>query len=111
MMERASPRRICRGSSRLSSPPRRRAAPAAIAEAIVEAVSGPVQRSTSRGDWAALSTGERLRADDSLRTGKGASTDLRIGNQARLTVTESSQLTIREITDKLHRFELSRGRV
>ena len=86
-------------------------ASAAIDEAIVEAVSGPVQRSTSRGNWAALSAGERLRADDSLRTGKGASTDLRIGNQARLTVTESSQLTIREITDKLHRFELSRGRV
>jgi FecR protein len=86
-------------------------AASAVDEAIVEAVSGPVQRSTSQGDWAALVAGERLRADDSLRTGKGASTDLRIGDRARLTVTESSQLTIREISDKLHRFQLSRGRV
>jgi hypothetical protein len=88
-----------------------KAASAAVDEAIVEAVSGPVQRSTSQGDWAALVAGEHLRADDSLRTGKGARTDVRIGDRARLTVTESSQLTIREITDKVHRFQLARGRV
>ncbi len=84
---------------------------AAVEDAIVEAVRGPVQRTTSQGDWAALVAGEHLRADDSLRTGKGASTDLRIGDRARLTVTESSQLTIREISNKVHRFQLSRGRV
>ena len=88
-----------------------RTASAAVDEAIVEAVSGSVQRSTSRGAWAALVAGEHLRADDSLRTGKGARTDLRIGDRARLTVTESSQLTIREITDRVHRFQLARGRV
>jgi len=64
------------------APPERgalsRTASAMVDEAIVEAVSGSVQRSTSHGDWAALAAGERLRADDSLRTGKGASTDLRI---------------------------------
>ncbi len=86
-------------------------ASAAVDEAIVETVSGPVQRSTSQGDWAALIAGEHLRADDSLRTGKGARTDLRIGDRDRLTVTESSQLTIREITGKMHRFQLARGRV
>lgn len=84
---------------------------AAVDDAIVEAVTGQVQRSTSQGDWAALVAGEHLRADDSLRTGKGARTDLRIGDRARLTLTESSQLTIREITDKVHRFQLARGRV
>ena len=88
-----------------------KAASTAVDEAIVEAVSGPVQRSTSQGDWSALLAGEHLRADDSLRTGKGARTDLRIGDRARLTVTESSQLTIREITDKVHEFQLARGRV
>jgi hypothetical protein len=93
-----------------AAPPRVASSPA-LDEAIVEAVSGQVQRSTARGDWAALSAGERLRADDSLRTGKGASTDLRIGGRAHLTVTESSQLTIREISDKVHRFQLSKGRV
>jgi len=97
------------------APPERgalsRTASAAVDEAIVEAVSGSVQRSTSQGDWAALVAGEHLRADDSLRTGKGARTDLRIGDRARLTVTESSQLTIREITQKVHRFQLARGRL
>ena len=82
-----------------------------VEEAIVEAVSGSVQRSTSRGDWAEVVKGEHLRADDSLRTGKGARTDLRIGERARLTVAESSQLTIREITQRVHRFQLERGRV
>jgi len=85
--------------------------PPAIDEAIVDAVSGSVQRSTPRGSWAELVAGEHLRADDSLRTGKGAHTDLRIGDRARLTVTESTQLTIREITQKVHRFQLARGRV
>jgi FecR protein len=80
-------------------------------EAVVEAVTGPVQRSTSAGDWAALVAGERLRADESLRTGRGARTDLRIGERARLTLAESSQLTIREISSDVHRFQLTRGRV
>jgi hypothetical protein len=97
------------------APPERgalsRMASAVVDEAIVEAVSGSVQRSTSQGDWAALVAGERLRADDSLRTGKGASTDLRIGDRAHLTVTESSQLTIREISRRVHRFQLARGRL
>ena len=97
------------------APPERgaisRTASAVVDEAIVEAVSGSVQRSTSQGDWAALVAGEHLRADDSLRTGKGASTDLRIGDRARLTVTESSQLTIREISQRVHRFQLARGRL
>ena len=97
------------------APPERgalsRTASAVVDEAIVEAVSGSVQRSTSQGDWAALVAGEHLRADDSLRTGKGATTDLRIGDRARLTVTESSQLTIREISRRVHRFQLARGRL
>ena len=88
-----------------------KSAPRAIDEAIVEAVTGPVQRSTSAGDWAALVAGERLRPDESLRTGEGARTDLRIGDRARLTVAESSQLTIREITASVHRFQLTHGRV
>jgi hypothetical protein len=83
----------------------------ALDEAIVEAVTGSVQRSTAQGSWADVAAGEHLRADDSLRTGKGARTDLRIGDRARLTVAESSQVTIREITQRVHRFQLERGRV
>ena len=83
----------------------------AIEDAVVEAVTGTVQRNSSHGSWVEVQAGEHLRADDSLRTAKGARTDLRIGDRARLTVAESSQLTIREITQRVHRFQLERGRV
>jgi hypothetical protein len=82
-----------------------------VEEAIVEAVTGTVQRNSAHGSWVEVTAGEHLRADDSLRTAKGARTDLRIGDRARLTVAESSQLTIREITQRVHRFQLERGRV
>jgi hypothetical protein len=90
----------------VAPPPR-----SAAEEAVVEAVTGTVQRNGSHGSWVEVVAGEHLRADDSLRTGKGARTDLRIGDRARLTVAESSQLTIREITQTVHRFQLDRGRV
>src|SRR5207248_625641 len=38
-------------------------------------------------------------------------TDLRIGDRSRLTMAESSQLTIREITQRVHRFRLERSLV
>jgi ferric-dicitrate binding protein FerR (iron transport regulator) len=79
-------------------------------EAVVEAVVGPVQRNAG-GTWASLVVGDRLHPDDSLRTGKGASTALRIDDRSRLTIQESSQVTIRELTERLHRFKLTRGRV
>jgi hypothetical protein len=78
-------------------------------EAVVESVVGHVQRSVPEG-WAIVSEGDHLRADDSLRTGRGAKTALRIGDKSRLTVTEGSQLTIRELTERVHRFTL-RGNV
>jgi hypothetical protein len=80
-------------------------------EAIVVAVVGDVVRLSPNGGTFALSVGQRLRADDSVRTGRGARTDLQIGARSRLTVAEASQLTVREITEKVHRFKLTRGRI
>jgi ferric-dicitrate binding protein FerR (iron transport regulator) len=80
-------------------------------EAIVVAVLGDVVRLSPNGGTSALSVGQRLRADDSVRTGRGGRTDLQIGARSRLTVAEGTQLTIREVTDKLHRFKLTRGRI
>jgi hypothetical protein len=79
-------------------------------EAVVESVSGSVQRSAGTG-WARVAVGDRLRADESVRTGRGASTALRIDEKSRLTVQETTQLTIRELTERVHRFKLTRGRV
>lgn len=86
-------------------------ATAPVDDAVVEAVTGTVQRNGTQGAWVEVVAGEHLHADESLRTGKGARTDLRIGARAHLTVAESSQLTIREITQRVHRFQLERGRV
>ncbi len=80
-------------------------------EAVVLSVTGPVQRAHANGAWAKLLAGERLKADESIRTGKGGSTDLRIGDKSRLSVTDSTQVTIRELTHAVHRFKLDRGRL
>jgi len=80
-----------------------------IHEAVVESVVGRVERNLPAG-WTNVSVGDRLRADDSLRTSRGAKTALRIGDNSRLTVTEGSQLTIRELTEQVHRFRV-RGNV
>src|SRR3954470_12311590 len=80
-----------------------------VAEAVVESLSGRVERNKANG-WTDVLVGDHLRADDSLRTSRGAKTALRIGEKSRLTVTEGSQLTIRELTEQVHRFTL-RGNV
>src|SRR5436305_1382550 len=85
------------------------AVPVVVSEAVVESLSGRVERNRADG-WIDVSVGDRLRADDSLRTSRGAKTALRIGDNSRLTVTEGSQLTIRELTEQVHRFTL-RGNV
>jgi len=80
-------------------------------EAIVVAVAGDVVRLSPNGGISALAVGQRLRADDSVRTGRGGRTDLQVGARSRLTVAEATQLTVREITEKVHRFKLTRGRI
>jgi len=80
-----------------------------VHEAVVESVSGRVERN-ARDGWTDVSVGDHLRADDSLRTSRGAKTALRVGDNSRLTVTEGSQLTIRELTEQVHRFKV-RGNV
>lgn len=79
-------------------------------EAVVESVQGAVQRGAG-ATWAPLSPGDRLRANESLRTGAGGGTALRIGDKSRLALAPSSHLLIRELTQSLHRFKLIKGHV
>ena len=80
-------------------------------EAVVLSVAGSVERARGSGPWSRLVPGERLKADESIRTGKSGRTDLRIGDKSTLAVTESTQVTIRELTRAVHRFRLERGRL
>jgi hypothetical protein len=84
---------------------------ARVDEAIVVAVVGDVVRLSPNGGTSALAVGQRLRAEDSVRTARGARTDLQVGSRSRLTIAEATQLTVREITEKVHRFKLTRGRI
>jgi len=63
---------------------------ARIDEAIVVAVAGDVVRLSPNGGTSALAVGQRLRADDSVRTGRGGRTDLQLGARSRLTIAEGS---------------------
>jgi hypothetical protein len=93
-----------------AAPPPPPPAPPQDAEAIVESVDGAVEKG-AKGAWEKVAVGDRLRADDSVRTSSGAKADLRIGEKSRITVAQGSQLVIRELTEKVHRFKLTRGHV
>jgi hypothetical protein len=80
-------------------------------EAVVLSVAGSVEKARGSGAWSRLVPGEHLKADESIRTGKTGRTDLRIGDKSTLAVTESTQVTIRELTRAVHRFRLERGRL
>ena len=80
-------------------------------EAVVVSVTGSVERARGSGEWSMLAAGDRLQADESIRTAMGARAHLRIGDQGNLAVTESTQVTIRELTRAVHRFRLDRGRL
>lgn len=79
-------------------------------QAVVLNVTGNVEKAHG-GEWSPLAVGDRLGSDESIRTGKGGRTDLRIGDKSNLSVTESTQVTIRELTRAVHRFRLERGRL
>ncbi|MGE5048171.1 MAG: FecR domain-containing protein, partial [Deltaproteobacteria bacterium] len=79
--------------------------------AVVVAVAGDVYRLSPGKHASSLAVGQRLLPDESVRTGHGAHTDLVLGGRSRIRVAEGTQLTVREITRKLHRFKLSRGRI
>jgi hypothetical protein len=83
---------------------------AARNEAVVLSVSGNVQKSQG-GAWAQLSAGEKLSTNAELRTGKGASTEVRVGESDKVTLSESSQLIIKDLTQEVRRLRLTRGRL
>ena len=98
-------------------PPRpEAAAPAATphsgpAQARIVSVRGEVERGSAGGGWSAVQPGQTVHADDLLRTGAHGATDLTIGERSRVSLGESTELSIRELTDSVHRFRLTRGRM
>ncbi len=80
-------------------------------EAVVVSVEGKVEKVAVDGRWVEVAAGDRLVADDALRTDKTGRAELAIGEKSRLTVTEDTQLKVRELTRAVHQVQLTRGRL
>jgi hypothetical protein len=80
-------------------------------QAMVLSVRGEVERGTASGGWSAVQPGQKVQVDELLRTGAHGATDLAIDDRSRVSLAESSEVSIRELTDTVHRFRLTRGRM
>lgn len=74
------------------------------------AVSHPAERGRG-GQWTPLAPGSELSEDEEVRTGAGGGAELSAGDRARVTISERTQLSVRELREDLHRYGLARGRV
>jgi hypothetical protein len=79
--------------------------------ATVVSVRGEVERGKAGGAWSSVQVGQSVQADDLLRTGAHGATDLSIDGRSRVSLAESSEVSIRELTDSVHRFRLTRGQM
>jgi hypothetical protein len=79
-------------------------------EVVLDRAKGAIER-LRPGGWEAVVAGQHLLEDDTIRTGAGASATLAIGDRSRVTVSDATQLTVREITVAAQRLRLSRGRI
>lgn len=81
-----------------------------ITATVVE-VEGVLERRVGEGGWVPVGPGERLQAEDAIRTPAGGQAVLAIGDASRIDVTERTELSVREITAAVQRLRLARGRI
>lgn len=79
-------------------------------DARVVAAEPGAERSVE-GGWTPARAGDPLRLADTLRTAPGSSAEIVLGRGARLTVSERSELSVREISAAAQRVKLVRGRI
>lgn len=91
--------------------PEPRAPPAPEAPvAIVLDVDGRVERGQGQA-WKPLRAGDRLSRSESIRANAGGQAELRVGDDARVTLFEDSEVMMAEVTRTLHALRLKGGRV
>lgn len=81
------------------------------ASATVVEIEGVLERRVGEDAWVIVAPGDRLQADDAIRTTAGGHAVLAIGEASRIDVTERTELSVREITAAVHRLRLARGRI
>lgn len=100
------------GWVRAKAPPMTVTAPTGqpITASVVE-VEGVLERRVGDDAWVTVAPGDRLQAEDAIRTTAGGHAVLAIGDASRIDVTERTELSVREITAAVHRLRLARGRI
>ncbi len=85
-------------------------APLDAREALVAAAAGRVElfRGTS---WSPVAAGDKVRAQDALRTAADGRADLALGARDHLQVAENTEVAVAELSAEVHRFRLARGRL
>jgi len=78
---------------------------------IVSAVEGRLERKDASGGWSPVAVGDRLAAEDVIRTPLGSTASLAIGERSRIALSDATQVGVREVTSAVQRLRLSRGRL
>ena len=74
-------------------------------------IEGQVEHRLPDQPWQAVSKGDRLTLNETIRTGKRAKATLQVDENSLLEVTARAELGVQELSDTVHRFKLVRGRV
>src|SRR5512144_2573693 len=85
------------------------AAPALHEDAVV-VLAGPGAERSVAGAWTPARAGDALRRDDAIRTSAGSTAELSFGRGARVTISERSEVSVREL-GAAQRLRLLRGRI
>jgi hypothetical protein len=93
----------------VTAPPAPEPPPSQAPQLTVVGTRGRVERADRGGAWGPLSVGERVLPEEQVRTGPGASAALSAGDRSHLALGEGTELTLRELSDELHRYRVSRG--
>lgn len=81
------------------------------ARAELTEVRGAVQVRAADGSWRDVVPGERLGADDGVRTGRNAEAVLRMGSGVEVRLSPRSEFTVRELTAEVSKIRLEEGHV
>lgn len=88
-----------------------RAEPGQPQQAEVVSTRGHVQARSADGKWAPVAVGQRLNADESVRTGRNGEANLRFGEGIEVRLSPRSEFSVREIGEGLSRIRLEEGHV
>ncbi|MDX2052386.1 MAG: hypothetical protein SFV15_08355 [Polyangiaceae bacterium] len=82
-----------------------------LGQATALEVLGQVQRKDAQGHWVDIRVGDRLDIDTVVRTSRGASARLAVGENVVVEVPEEAELAVAEVSEGLSRVRLDDGRI